>query len=72
MRQELGRGKGEVAMTSLQASMRGRDVHVSSSLAMWIRARFLVLLSTFSSLSRHIFSWFSAAACSSGSFTFSA
>lgn len=51
---------------------RGSHVHVSSSLAMWIRARFLVLLSIFSSRSRHIFSWLSAAACSSVSFTFSA
>lgn len=51
---------------------RGSDVHVSSSLAMWIRARFLVLPSIFSSRSKHIFSWLSAAACSSVSFTFSA
>lgn len=45
---------------------------VSSSWAMWIRARFLVLLSIFSSRSRHIFIWPSAATCSSISFTFSA
>lgn len=68
MRQELGRGKGRWQLPGT----RGRDVQVSSSLAMWIRARFLVLPSIFSSRSKHIFSWFSAAACSSASFTFSA
>lgn len=51
---------------------QGSDIHVSSSFAMWIRARFLVLLSIFSSRSRHIFSWLSAAACSSVSFSLSA
>lgn len=66
MRQELGRGKGRWQLPG------GSDVQVSSSLAMWIRARFLVLPSIFSSRSKHIFSWLSAAACSSVSFTFSA